>query len=110
MVLALGAVQVLRARLILTPDRVRYVGLVRSWSAPAEELFAIELRSTRFEMGNGAGGGGGFPVFRDQRGRWHRCPMTAFRTNHRASQRAEIICSYMREHGHSIEITSLYTV
>ena len=108
--LLLGAVQVLRSRLILTPDRVHYVGLVRSWSMPADQLVAIELRSTRFEMGNGAGGGGGFPVFRDQRGRWHRCPMTAFRTSERASQRAETICSYMRGHGHTIEITSLYTV
>ena len=36
--------------------------------------------------------------------------MTAFRTNERASQRAGTICSYMLEHGHTIEITSLYTV
>lgn len=54
--LVLGAVQVLRSRLILTPDRVRYVGLVRSWSMPADQLVAIELRSTRsrWEMARAA--------------------------------------------------------
>ena len=109
-IITLGSVQVLRARLVLTFQRVRYIGLLKSWSVDADELVAIELRSTRAEMGNGAGGLGGFPAFRDRDGHWHRCPMCAFRTSDRAARAAEQIRDYLRSNGHDIEITSLSTL
>lgn len=108
--LLVAMIQALRARILLTPDRVRYVGLLRSWSMSTDQLVAIELRPTRIEMGNGAGSDGGFPVFRDREGHWHRCPMVAFRSYERAVEVMEKIKSYMVSHGHEVEITSRSTI